>query len=989
MAVLWLLAWPWAAPGQSAIDLNELGAPSFTTFSTRDGLPDSVIVSIQVDRQGFVWLGSQHGLARYDGSRWSQIEDPALDGYVDQIYRDHAGTLWAASRTFGLARHDGEDWHIEGAAAGLTSQHVRRVAETGTGTERARLWAVTWDQGLFYRARGRWHPDPDNRQLPETPLMALAETQRLGGQMRQWLGTGNQGLWYREGQGTWQPYHADRFAGSQIEAIHVSRDGDREALWFSVFGSGLWRLDESGLRQWSREQGELPSNELYNISETAVVGGGHAIWAASRAGLVRIYHDQARWFDQRHGLPANAVRNISQWQSPNGAQVLWLATEQGVARMIAGTAQWKTASLMGARQTGVFGVLVDHDARGAARLWVASAGDGLGLFTQGHWQRFSKASGDLPDSELRMIRPAADLDGKPGLWLSLRFGQLVRIHPGPRFENVATPWSHDSGQAVLDLLSRRIHGQTEQWFATRSQGIYRHTKAGWTAFRPAGVQGPWSVIRLLEQKTADGKRWLWATSNQGLARYDGRQWTLLGREIGLPGTRLIGLNLYPDAKGRPVLWLGSTHNGIIRVDASDPEHPVVLPDTLPPPPNANAYSAIRDSQGRIYICTNAGVQFLVPSDTGYRSRVFTRRDGVVHDECNTNAQFIDDQNRFWTGTLGGLAVYDPRSERPDHEAKPLMVTEVRIDGMPASRQSVVIGPGAHELRVGFALLSWQHEGESRFRTWLEGYEPKAERWRKSNFRDFGVLPPGDYNLHIEGRDYAGNISGPVNLPIRVQPLWWQHLWLRIALALSAVLGVYVLLRWRTLSLRQRQLALEGEIAVRTAELNDANRRLLELSYQDELTGLANRRRLLERLRAHRDTAATCTALIAVDVDHFKAYNDQYGHPAGDEALRCVAHDMQASIPDGALVARYGGEEFACLVPDCSLARALEIAERMRARVAACHVPLPGTGETRQVTISTGVARRTLRNEADTHALLREADQALYRAKAAGRNCVCS
>lgn len=977
-----------AAPTSRPIDLFNLGAPSFTTFSTRDGVPYWVTTSIQTDADGFVWLGSQHGLARYDGKRWEMLDNPALDAYVDNLLLDHTGTLWASSRTFGLARYNGAHWHRIGKASGMTTRHVRRLVETTDANGRVRLWAATWDAGVFAYDNGRWSHYVGTPQLPRSPVLSLAQTLTIGGHKRFWVGTGSQGLWYRQ-QGRWQRFQPPGFNGGQIECLYATRHAGHEALWISLFGSGLWRLDANGLRSWTREGGQLASDEVYDIAQTRLPNGNYATWVASRSGLVRIYHDRAQVFDRRHGLPSNAIRGLSAWRSPDGVEVLWLATESGVARTIAGANQWKTASLMGAGQIGVFGVRVEPDGKGGERLWVGSTGDGLGLFDDGTWRYFTKANGSLPDNDVRMIVRADDEHGDSALWISQRFGYLLRMRGDLRFRRVTAPWPRDKDQVVLDMLSRRIDGRVEQWFATRQSGIYRRRDGAWKAYRPAGVVDQWSVDKLAAQVDAHGRSWLWASSNQGLARFDGHAWSLLGHDAGLPGTDLRGMSLLNDATGRPVLWIGSTHNGIIRVDVGDPMQPRVLPADLPPPPNTTTYGAVRDSAGRIYICTNAGVQRLTPTANGYTSQVFTRRNGMVHDECNTNAQQVDAHDRFWTGTLGGLTVYDPNREIFDRQAKPLKLTRVELDGKPVSTRPLIVPPGRHDLRVEFALLSWRRESESRFRTQLTGYQSEPGDWTAQNFRDYGSLPPGDYELRIEARDYAGNPSTPIRLGISVVPAWWQRGWAMILFALTVLLAVYALLHWRTRSLYVQRRRLEEQVAHRTAELNEANARLRDLSYTDALTGLANRRRLLETLEPEfgNTDLETSTALIFVDVDHFKDYNDRFGHPAGDAALRCVADAMRSCAPDAALVARYGGEEFACLLPGFDLIRARTLAERIRVAVESSVVPVPGTSHTNRVTISAGVASLALANAADAHRLLRDADGALYQAKRAGRNCV--
>lgn len=983
-----------AAAAQEArpLDLFDLGAPSFTAFTMRDGLPDPVAVTIRTDRQGMVWVGTPHGLAWYDGKRWHPLDDPALRGYISQLFVDDTGTLWACGSAFGLARYDGRHWHVEGAADGLTSQHVRRLVETDHRGGK-RLWAVSPSAGLFYREHGRWQADPGNAQLPHAGFLVLAQTRDLFGHERLWAGSGSNGLWYREDGGRWQRFSAAGFdPGNGLAYLLATRHDGQDALWVSVYNSGLWRLDAHGLRHWSVESGELPTDVIYNMVETPVANGGHAMWASSRNGLIRIYHDKVQVFDRHHGLLSNALRGVSAWRSPNGTYVLWAATEDGAARVIVDEGKWKTVSLLGSRQTGVLSTLVDNDEHGNERLWVGSDGDGLGLYEQGRWRHFSKAGGQLADADVNMIARVDDLRGHPAVWLGTGQGRLLRVRDDVdvAFEPVATPWPSRSGQRLNDMLSRRVDGTVEQWFATDASGVYRLRNGVWTSFRPQAAVGTWSVVKLLAQTTSYGSSWLWASSNQGLARFDGKQWTLLGSDIGLPGTDLLGVQLIADARGRPILWLGSTRHGIIRVDVSDPLHPRTLPADLPPPPDLTADGAAADASGRIYVCTDSGVQLLTPEAGGYRSQVFTVRDGMVNNECNPNAQLVDAHGRFWTGTLGGLMVHDPNQARPDRDAKPLKLIRVNVDDKPVAGDRVRIPPGHHDLRVDFALLSWLHEDESRFRTWLEGLNRTPGAWTADNFRDIGVLPPGAYVLHIEARDYAGNLSTPILLPITVIPFWWERLWALLLFALTALVVVYGLLRWRTHALRRRQHALERRIDARTAELNSANRQLLELSRRDALTGVFNRRWLMESLkpRPHGEHRAALASLIFIDVDHFKHFNDSFGHLAGDQALRIVAEVIGDCAPADAIVARYGGEEFACLLFHLDLEAAHAVAERIRAEVARRAVQTAGKSS-RQVTISAGVACRLLGSEADAEALLREADEAQYEAKRAGRNCVIS
>jgi diguanylate cyclase (GGDEF)-like protein len=167
--------------------------------------------------------------------------------------------------------------------------------------------------------------------------------------------------------------------------------------------------------------------------------------------------------------------------------------------------------------------------------------------------------------------------------------------------------------------------------------------------------------------------------------------------------------------------------------------------------------------------------------------------------------------------------------------------------------------------------------------------------------------------------------------------------------------------------------------------------LENLSMRDGLTGIANRRRFDDSLaRAWRQSVrnATPLSLIMADIDHFKAYNDTYGHLAGDECLRAVAQTLAGALKrPGDLAARYGGEEFAIILEDTTQAGAAFLAESMREAVLALAMGHEGSKAAEVVTVTLGVATAVPRPGQSPDALLALADHKLYEAKLAGRNRV--
>jgi diguanylate cyclase (GGDEF)-like protein len=191
---------------------------------------------------------------------------------------------------------------------------------------------------------------------------------------------------------------------------------------------------------------------------------------------------------------------------------------------------------------------------------------------------------------------------------------------------------------------------------------------------------------------------------------------------------------------------------------------------------------------------------------------------------------------------------------------------------------------------------------------------------------------------------------------------------------------------------QRIIQMRTSLVVLARELDTANQELKRLSASDGLTGIANRRFFDDHLarewrRARRGTGEI--ALLMCDVDHFKAFNDTYGHQPGDDCLRQIAQTLARTMERASdIAARYGGEEFAVILPDTPLAGATIVAEKIR--LAIHNLNLAHTGSPHQhVTLSIGVAALTPSAcEAGPQALIEAADRALYRAKSAGRNRVC-
>jgi diguanylate cyclase (GGDEF)-like protein len=192
--------------------------------------------------------------------------------------------------------------------------------------------------------------------------------------------------------------------------------------------------------------------------------------------------------------------------------------------------------------------------------------------------------------------------------------------------------------------------------------------------------------------------------------------------------------------------------------------------------------------------------------------------------------------------------------------------------------------------------------------------------------------------------------------------------------------------------RRRFLLTERERGL-IRSLTQTQVRLRELSRVDELTGLYNRRHFessVQQLWQRASFGGTPMAILMIDVDHFKKFNDHYGHPAGDACLRQVCQVLKQTLNgQGVIVARYGGEEFIAAIPNLDEAAALNLAEQVRASVERCQIPHDRSATSSVVTASLGLAWCQARPGMKVEHLFVLADSALYDAKHQGRNRVCS
>jgi len=349
-------------------------------------------------------------------------------------------------------------------------------------------------------------------------------------------------------------------------------------------------------------------------------------------------------------------------------------------------------------------------------------------------------------------------------------------------------------------------------------------------------------------------------------------------------------------------------------------------------------------------------------------------------------------------TTKGVTMFHPDSLKINTNPPPVVITKLQIDDRPYQPAGPITAPpGKGRIEISYSALTYGNPKRVFFKYRLNGYE---DEWVDAGTRRtayYTNLEPGTYSFHVQACNSDGiwNEAGAA-IKFLLRPHFFQTGWFYFLSILGSSLLILSGYRWRVGQLRQRKKELEGLVAERTtqlAESNDhlarANRELEKLATLDGLTGIANHRAFQEFLtiewrRSQRNRRPI--AAILGDVDHFKTYNDSFGHQAGDLCLKQVAKLFdRAGQRAGDLAARYGGEEFILILSETDEEGTRKIAENLRQAVEKLAIPHRRPDELPILTISLGYAAIVPGNDDDPFILVEAADRALYQSKRNGRN----
>ncbi|WP_417447894.1 diguanylate cyclase [Idiomarina abyssalis] len=946
----------------------------------------SSVYQITQDTSGLLWLATDtDGILRYDGyqfSRWTEAVLPSVKTADFSKLLIDDDIIWAATWGHGLAAWNSKTQKTHQFKQTKNSSDLKNNrVQTLFKDSQNRLWVGSLG-GLQYIKPGQTIQE-------DLTFKFIAEQHPLNNLRIWWITESSSALWVASSQGvfkvsldlkTWEQYFVDpdnigENRANQVRTIELVGD----TLWVGT-AQGLFYLDnETNTFKPTHFEGvktpaSLRVNDMIVESNN---GKQSSLWVGASEGLYQVNTESRTFIKQKNDWAA--LKNIDiRSLHFDKTDTLWIGTRsQGLFKGIT-TVNNFTDPLAGVKALSNVPatdnpVQAIHYANNND-LWLANT---AGLYKRDSvtelWQ-FFPFNNEYPVREVNVLITDShgdlwvgtnqELFRTPGDNPKLDPVDAIEIQLGLEENTVTAIHESDDGTILLGLWGQGIvkfdrdsgmfswHNQkfgklrNDQAYSivtVESSGIYSAT--GYSGLlnltNQSLVEGPFNSETLLCAYSFKPTI-IWLCSDNGLWEYNTQSKTTqhFTESDGLPSNRILGITA--DKTGN--LWV-ITSLGLARLNLTS--HKIITLNEADGLPSSNFIEHAIDSSstGEVTIGSTAGASSFSPEQVKIKE--------VVANTALTSIE-VNDEN----------------------------IT----DRYALTSKRFILPEDYQRFRLSFAITDFRAPEKNSIRYQLSGVNDQWSEWTTDLSLNFNALPPGKYQLTVQGRNSQGIESKkPLTLSLVVRAPWWYNFWTFFVGTSVFIVCIYVAIRLRTKTLERANLKLEAEIALRTNELKFANEKLQKLSETDPLTGLLNRRGFensFQRLILLHQKSKEPLSILLIDIDHFKKFNDKYGHNAGDSTLQTVSQTLTSCVREQDIVARWGGEEFVLALPNLNIKKAEETANRLRLAIANQELDCEGI----PVAITATIGISSFNAEEDNLAVwIKAADDALYEGKEKGRN----
>ena len=780
-------------------DRRSSGEYRLDRWQTEDGLPGNEVTALLQTRDGYIWVGTSSGLARFDGVKFTRFgeQDGLRNSRILCLLEDRQGRFWVGTDGGGLFQFQNGRFEALTTREGLFSDVVMSLTE---GTE-GRIWIGTyaglscWRDGHFLHDASvpPQRNEPVSRVLDDGPGLWVV----LNGYLNQVKGQ----RYLRENLGA-EP-------SSQI-AIATLRRGPSGKIWFGGLSGHLSCSSNGVMMQMHPQPEKLSVDTILDVCEAR---NGDMWLGMASSGLRRWRNGQLLSLSVLDGLTDNSVRCLLEDREGN----IWAGTSSGGLNRIKLKKLRLVTTNDGLSHNGITSLAQDRE----DKVWIGSNGGGLSVANGDVFVR-ADVSYLLDNESLPSLLSAQDGSLWLGTWNSGLFHKT-----GSKLEqfHLAAP---ENDQPVLALCEDHAGGL---WVGTYQEGLKFFKDGVFTPCRTTNGLAAKYITALVQG--SQGRLWI-GSDGDGLHCLVGESVRSFTRKDGLASDFVR--TLYLDAE--EVLWIG-TSGGLSRLKAGQ----LVSLTTQQGLWDDVISQILEDGSGNLWFGSNRGIFCVSKSELNdviegrqmaLNPRTFGKGEGMENLECTGGfcpAGLRTRDGRLWFSTVKGLAVVDLKNIPVNPVAPAVMLEEVRVDGIRPppklkiqNQKSAVgtiktselkIGPGARRVEFRYTALSFTAPEKVRFRYRLEGLDTDWVEAGNRRIAEYSYLPPRQYRFRVTACNEDG-IWGEseAGLELTCLPAFWQTWWFRLLIAAMVLGGVGGAVKyWATRRLRRRLTVLQQQNAL--------------------------------------------------------------------------------------------------------------------------------------------------------------------------------
>ena len=894
----------------------------FEHLSLESGLSQNAVLSMLQDSQGFMWIGTENGLNRYDGNTVVRyFHDPRNSesigsDYIWDLAEDAHGNVWAATNSQGIQVWLRDEGRFMSVPIKLPSQQPVRSVSSLELHSSGEMWVGTSEAGVFL---------VDTSDMENLGVRQLLQGNRTFAEEIKSISIHGETAFVGAARGLFLVNIDNKHLLQTINSASGREDknehrnlsiafGNDQTVWVASKPAGLWNLHKrmgAGSYQLRKDF----TNELNgDVVQTVFSDSSGRIWVGTQTGLL-LYNSETDQFDRHLHDPANPSSLASNYVLSiyeDRSGLIWVGTRGG------GASRWnpRTWALGEVTHPSLDGAVINaFSPRADGQTWIGTIGSGLILHDEatGAFERFTRRNGfaDLPDQRIMSLLSTSDDD----LWIGTLAGGLHRYN----FETQALQ-SFRRGEPSDTLGADGIMSLHESadgtvWAGTFGGGmaeidpttnqVKRYT------FRPDDSSTvPSSRVTAFADADGDANRVWVGTLLGGLALLDRESGEFL--RISADGTGLDSGTVYSLHKdGSGGLWAGTAGGGLLRLTGS-PTQPRIDSWSTPQGFSSNVIYGIQpDAEGQLWLSSNDGVMRFNPETAAVDQ--FHRTHGLHSEEFNFNAHAIRADGKLYFGGNGGYNAFDPLAVERNAQAPQLVLTGLELLNEPADLGTpypqvtmLALGHRDDVITFEFAALDFASPDSNLYSYQLEGFDRNWSLPSTRNRATYTNLDGGKYTFRVRAANSDGAWTDgdhELRVGVTVTPPPWATWWAYVLYVIAAGLLTWSYIRSR----------------IRRAE---AAERLRQLTFYDRATGLPNRDFFEQRLRhilASDDVPQDGLSILCLQAFGLNKAIDALGFQTANSAMTMLASRIsqvliarQVGIGDAGL-ARIGDQTFALLL----------------------------------------------------------------------------